>query len=233
MNFLSHFYFNRFTSDAQLVAGSVLPDLVRIADPSLKIHPENHAAELFIRAGVPGLYTGWKQHLQVDRIFHSSTFFRTYSNRLRALLKPVLSDTPAKPFFVAHISLELLIDHLLIIQDKISVDLFYAHLNNTGTENLANFLNTAGASGTAATARFLNFYQSFCRNAYLYKYREIPGIAYAVAQICRGLWPDGGPDKQHEQYMCTVFEQVLPEIRPVYEHLFEEIQYSLDNLRNE
>lgn len=233
MNFLSHFYFNRFTNDPQLVAGSVLPDLVRNADPSLKIHPEKKAAQLYRDAGLLSLQNGWKQHLFVDRMFHSSDFFKTQSNHLRGLLKPLFTDTPAKPFFVAHISLELLIDHLLIIHRKVDVAAFYRQLEQAPADQLLAFLALPGAVDASSLNRVARFYHRFCQNAYLHSYHDLNGVAYAVAQICRQIWPEGGITKQHERYMCTVFGQVIPQIEQHYEDLFSKIQYALDSVYDE
>src|ERR1700744_2438528 len=118
MNFLSHYYFDRFTTNCYHTLGTVLPDLLKNADKSINIHPEKlyHPD-----SEVNDIITGWRKHLEVDRHFHSSAFFVIRSHELKLLLLPAIGNSPIKPFFLGHIALELLLDNLLITTHKVSV----------------------------------------------------------------------------------------------------------------
>jgi hypothetical protein len=69
MNFLSHFYFERKNTDDYIVMGVVLPDLIKNADKNWNLNPQK---DEYLFTDVPGynsLLTGWKRHLEVDRLF--------------------------------------------------------------------------------------------------------------------------------------------------------------------
>jgi hypothetical protein len=182
MNFLSHFYFDRDTADPYLVLGTVMPDLLKNADKNVIIHPEKlvHTDE-----AINSIIKGWKKHLEVDRYFHSSDFFRTHSHRLKKLLLPAIEGSPVKPFFLGHIALELILDNLLLTTGKITADGFYEHLDGCSEQVVDEFLTFAGLKNTAV---FFSYYDDFKQSKYLYTYSETKEIAYALKRICMRVW---------------------------------------------
>ena len=75
MNFLSHYYFERQNLNSNIVIGTILPDLVKNAEKEWNLFPQKNE-ELFNKdPKLNSLLTGWKRHLEVDLIFHSSDFF--------------------------------------------------------------------------------------------------------------------------------------------------------------
>ncbi|RYE28431.1 MAG: hypothetical protein EOP42_16880, partial [Sphingobacteriaceae bacterium] len=162
MNFLSHFYFDRHCNDAYHVLGSVMPDLLRNADKNAQVKierlpPQNDAA-------INSIINGWKKHLEIDRYFHSSLFFKTHSHQLKLLFVPILAGSEVKPFFLGHIALELILDNLLLTNHTVFADDFYDHLKNAQTENIAAFLELNHVD----PQKFLNFYAAFIHEKYLY-----------------------------------------------------------------
>ena len=126
MNFLSHYYFERQNQDSNMVLGTVLPDLVKNAHKDWNLYPQKNEA-LFIEDNQQNsLLRGWKRHLEVDLIFHSSDFFIAEMAKLKQLLLPILNDSPVRPSFLAHIGVELVLDHLLVVNGKININSFYA-----------------------------------------------------------------------------------------------------------
>src|SRR6476661_8863886 len=110
MNFLSHYYFDQTTADPYQVLGVVLPDLLKNADKSANIHPEKQP-HLFEAAELHNILKGWQRHLQVDKLFHNSEFFVKHTGILKNELKPILVESPVRPSFLAHIAIELMLDH--------------------------------------------------------------------------------------------------------------------------
>lgn len=225
MNFLSHYYFNRFADDELLVAGSVLPDLVRNADSSIKIHPEKDPVMLY--KNNRSVFRGWKQHIQIDGIFHESDFFKTYTKQLRLAIEPILKGTPFKTFFAAHISLELLIDYLLIKHKKVNVHSFYNELEKAQVTQLISFLQNTGKVSPVQLSRFIRFYHTFCQNAYLHSYQNISGIGYAVVQICKRIWPGSTITREQEKQISVLFEQYALYMDTSYNTILSEIQAKL------
>lgn len=184
MNFLSHFYFDRYTSNCHLVLGTVMPDLLKNADKSVVLHPEKL---IHPDPQVDAIITGWKKHLEIDRYFHSSDFFTTHSHRLKKLLAPAVKGSPVKPFFLGHIALELLLDNLLLTTGKVSADSFYAHLEDCQPGVIREFLSFSGLEDSEF---FFRFFADFKRSRYLTTYSETREIAYALKRVCMRVWKD-------------------------------------------
>jgi len=216
MNFLSHFYFDRETTDCYFVLGTVLPDLLKNADKTIVLHPEKlHHPD----ARVNSIIAGWNKHLDVDRYFHSSAFFATHSHQLKKELAPAIADSPVKPFFLGHIAVELIIDNLLLTTGKITVDDFYNHLRGCDNDVIEDFLTSAGLKDTT---RFFRFFEGFKRDGYLHTYSETEQIAYALKRICMRIW-ENPFTPQHEAQMNQVIiayrELLLPDIMSIFQEI--------------
>lgn len=216
MNFLSHYYFDRETANSYHILGTVLPDLIKNADKHIIIHPEklHHP-----NSEINSMITGWKKHLEVDRYFHSSSFFIARSHQLKKLLSPAIIGSPVKPFFLGHIALELVLDNLLLTTGRVSVYDFYAHLWGCDNKVIREFLNFAGLQDTD---RFFKFYEKFKSNRYLETYVETRQIAYALKRICMRVWDDPFIPQQ-EEAMTTVIADYLESIHSDFMLVFEEI----------
>jgi hypothetical protein len=198
MNFLSHYYFDRDTTNCYHTLGTVLPDLLKNADKSIIIHPEKLQHP---NKNINDIILGWRKHLEVDRFFHSSGFFATRSHALKSLLAPAIEGSPIKPFFLGHIALEIILDNLLITTGKISTDDFYGHLNACHEEVIKEFLNF---SGLKETDRFFKFFDEFKRSRYLETYAQNEKITYALRRICMRVWKDPFTPGQEERMTALV-----------------------------
>lgn len=187
MNFLSHYYFDRLTADANVVMGTVLPDLIKNASKEANLYPQKNE---FLFKGNPdeeNLLKGWKRHLAVDLLFHSSNFFLEKTAMLKQLIKPIVEDTPVRPSFLAHIGLELLLDHLLIEHNLIQVPHFYEKLIAVKKDSLSDFLEHCGLKNQSVFDKFL---EGFISSKYLLSYQKLENISYALNRICMRLWPE-------------------------------------------
>jgi len=222
MNFLSHFYFDRHSSDPYHVTGTVLPDLLKNADKTINIHPEklpDHPDK-----AVNCILQGWKRHLEVDVYFHSSDFFKHHSHQLKLVLAPAIEGSIVKPFFLGHIALELILDNLLLTTGKISVDDFYAHLEISHNDVINEFLNY---SDLADTAKFFTFFTNFKKHRYLHTYADAAQISYALKRICMRVWPNPFTEEQ-EQSMTQVLLDYRAKLLPNFMSIFYDIESRLD-----
>jgi acyl carrier protein phosphodiesterase len=193
MNFLSHFYFERNNPDHNMVIGVVLPDLVKNAHKDWNLNPQRHE-ELFAgNETYQSILKGWNKHIEVDRLFHGSDFFKVQTGILKQIILPAVLSGPVKPFFLAHIALELVLDHLLVAAGKINVNTYYAHLSKSNTSELASFLLLAGIEDIQLFSRFLN---SYITSRYLLSYQKAENITYALNRICMRLWLEPFTDAQ-------------------------------------
>ncbi|MHB1179721.1 MAG: ACP phosphodiesterase [Daejeonella sp.] len=186
MNFLSHFYFDRHTTDPNLVLGTALPDLVKNARKDWNLHPEKKAS--LLRDGFESsILIGWKRHLAVDRYFHNSAFFTEHTHTIRTAIAPVLKDSPVRPSFLAHISLELMLDSILLTENIIDPEDFYVRLRQSDRAALNRFLELNMLDDTP---HFFKFFDQFIESEYLNRYREAHNIMYALDRVCMRVWKD-------------------------------------------
>lgn len=223
MNFLSHYYFERDTTDVDVIIGVVLPDFVKNAEKHYNLYPSKEIHSFKSDSNQLSLYKGWKRHIKVDAIFHSSTFFTEQTQILKQLLLPVMKDSPVKPFFLAHIGLELVLDHLLVVNDDIKVDLFYEALAASDKIALDKFLKNCGLHDTTA---FFNFLNGFISGKYLFSYQKIENIAYALNRICMRIWDNPFSQEQVDQIslQLEIFKNLL---KTSYLSIFKEIEPQL------
>ncbi|WP_025144508.1 ACP phosphodiesterase [Pedobacter jeongneungensis] len=223
MNFLSHYYFDRANIDANVVMGTVLPDLVKNASKEANLYPQKNE---FLFKGNPdeeNLLVGWKRHLAVDLFFHSSDFFLEKTTELKQLIKPIVENTAVRPSFLAHIGLELLLDHLLIEHNLIQVHHFYDKLNTVKKESLSDFLEHCKLKEPEV---FFNFLEKFISSKYLLSYQQLENISYALNRICMRLWPETLNEIQLQQltFELGIFKAVL---QKDFMDIFKEIEGKL------
>lgn len=185
MNFLSHYYFDRTKESPYEIFGMLLPDLLKNADKSWKIHPEKKEEIFTSRPHQTAILKGWKRHLAVDEIFHSSYFFKHHQHQIKLDIREEIIGSPVKPFFLGHISLELLLDNLLITENLVSIKKLYQLLEQVDISEIKLFLDLNRIS---EQEKFLRFYNGFLKDKYLYSYAEEPKITYALKRICMRLW---------------------------------------------
>lgn len=222
MNFLSHFYFDRHSKDPHLVLGSVLPDLLKNAKKEWNLHPEKKA-EQFNSVFESSILEGWRRHIIVDRIFHNSAFFLEHTARIKNAIIPVLKNSEVRPSFLAHISLELMLDGTLLKDNHIkSVD-FYSHLRNSDREAIKRFLKL---NNIQDTSYFFTFFDKFIQSNYLESYRESNNIMYALNRICMRIWKD--PLTESEILaLGDILTNYHQNLLGNYMNIFEEINLNL------
>lgn len=223
MNFLSHYYFERNEPDHHLVMGIVLPDLVKNAHKDWNLNPQKKP-DLFVEDKAEGsILKGWNRHLEVDRLFHCSSFFIRETAVIKEFLMPALQSGPVKPFFLAHIGLELVLDHLLTVQARVNIYHFYHQLQLANNPSLSSFLEKAGIEDINAFSEFLS---GFISSKYILSYQKIENISYALSRICMRLWPVPFNEEQVE----ILTERLIlyrDDVQDRFMTIFDEIEQKL------
>ncbi len=185
MNFLSHYYFDRANTNAYEVLGMAMPDLIRNANKNWNLHPEKNEILFHNNPNQKSILKGWNKHLKVDKLFHNSDFFHTHQHQIKLLIRESIFGSPVKPFFLGHISLELILDSLLITELIIDPNNFYQYLDEVSINEVTTFLTLNKIDDQTL---FLKFFESFKREKYLLSYAEPEKITYALKRICMRLW---------------------------------------------
>lgn len=224
MNYLSHYYFDRTSNSNLQIIGSVLPDLVKNAVPDANLFPNKGQQTYTVQE--TQILNGWNRHLLVDKIFHSSIFFQEETAKLKPLLIPILGDTQIRPSFLSHISLELLLDNLLMEDKKISIKNFYTSLNDVDHAYLRSFLVKVGLKQTDT---FFIFLDKFLDSEYLFTYEKLDSISYALNQICLRLWPIGLDDVQRDG-LTEILMLFRKDLSTHFYQIFDQIESKLVSL---
>jgi hypothetical protein len=224
MNFLSHFYFDRHSTNPELVLGTVLPDLIKNADKSWIIHPEKRRELFGNDKALLSILKGWNRHVEVDRHFHCSDFFMEHSRIIRSLIVPCLENSPVRPSFLSHIAIELMLDSLLISEGSIDADDFYTHLREVDRVALTKFFELNDLHDASI---FFKFFDRFIDAAYLKNYNQPDNIVYALNRICMRLWKDPLSESQKEQ-LALVFVDYREALRNNFMDIFNMIGERLE-----
>lgn len=139
---------------------------------------------------------GWYRHVEIDKLFHSSDFFLNHAHALRRQLDPVVAHLPIRASFLAHIALELLLDHLLIDHTLVNANRLYEHLEQVQKSTIERYLRTIGEIDIE---RFLAFYERFVASRYILDYFDIQNLSHALFSICRRVWTFENRDEDHAQ----------------------------------
>lgn len=225
MNFLSHYYFTQHKNDPYFSMGSILPDLLRNHDDSWKIRPEKEIEKFGGNLRFDSLLKGWCLHLDVDNQFHTSAIFLRESSALRRRLVPVFTRLPIRPFFLAHVGYELMLDSLLIQNKLVNTDDFYREIEDSDLTVILDFLRTAGIKDPSG---FTNFLNSFIESRYLESYSESKSIVYALDRIGRRVWREKF-NKNEIKESILVFQELKESLNPTFIKIFEEIKESISS----
>lgn len=220
MNFLSHYYFNRYERNPELSLGCVLPDLLKNADKTFRLQPERSELEFLNHPKLQNLYKGWKHHVETDRIFHNLPFFYEHTHGLRLLLVPVVEGSPIRASFLAHIGLELLLDHLLLEDGAVDETHFYADLEAVDRKSLERFFRICGLEHPEV---FFSFYNLFLRDHYMTYYREMEEVTRALLNICRRIWDVRLPEERRT-LMTAQLNLYAGVLHGQYRGVFDEIE---------
>ncbi len=223
MNFLSHYYFERYSHNPELVLGSVLPDLIRNADRNIIILPQKYEDRFANNPKLQSIFLGWMRHIETDRYFHNSPFFYQHTHDLKVLLTPTVEGTAIRPSFLSHIALELLLDHLLLDNNWVHESDFYAYLAASDRDMTDRFLELCEIQDTSF---FNSYFNDFMQAQYVGSYRKFDQITFAILNICLRLWDDRLSIDQKGN-MTAVITDYASQLQSDFHSIFDEIRIHL------
>lgn len=122
MNFIAHFYLEHHCKDIPyLIAGLAIPDLWHA---QLNLYAPRHEPDESTE--LAHFKTGLQKHFIADKIFHNSDYFISMSEWANEKIKKINTSAQLKrKFFLVHISVELVLDRVLIQHYPFLVEEFY------------------------------------------------------------------------------------------------------------
>jgi len=216
LNFLSHFYFIRAHTNPYYTLGSILPDLFRNHRHDWKFRPEKQSIQFNENADLTALFEGWKLHVQTDALFHNSATFKLQSSLLRYELEKIFTELPKRPFFLAHVGYELILDSLLIRNKIIDTNQFYKNLSNCNPVILDEFMLKLGIH---ETKNFHTFLKNFIDVRYLESYINTKSLVQALDGIGSRVWIEKFSKSEAERTLA-VLDQALIDLNPIFLKVF-------------
>jgi hypothetical protein len=185
MNYLSHYVFNHdirnLPPDPPFVMGVALPDLWPRFSRTRRIHwPSVRAAAPADRAGAQ-LRAGLLNHVAADRAFHALPAFLAWQREARTHARDDAAH-PAVLDFVAHVAVELALDHHLVRADGALPYRFYADfdaIEPLAVERRVGRLGRVDATGLGAQIA------AFRTGGFLHQYGTRAGLCDVMQRILR------------------------------------------------
>lgn len=190
MNYLAHGF--RHVQDPWLLAGTALPDWMRVVARRARAPADVAAA----RAPDPdpriaSLARGVVTHHADDRRFHGSASFTETRRAVSAELRSVLRESDGhRPWFVAHLVVEVQLDAAIEATSPGSVDAYYASLGRLPPDEVERTAAALVPSGTAGLARLV---RAFLSERFLGEYGDSAAIVRRLDRVVRRARQPGLP----------------------------------------
>lgn len=180
MNYLTHYYFNTrqpvlASASAEFHFGAALPDILSVYDRTLRFHPSH------IPVDHNELRHGILNHLEMDTFFHRSEFFKNSYEEIRVILtQTVPQDLHIRPFFLAHVLVEILLDHLLLTRSADLAQRFYSAIDSIHPKDIIRLLEACFSRRLEGLEELIN---KFLVTRFLESYIELDNLVYPINRM--------------------------------------------------
>ena len=139
MHFLSHYYVDRHLGSAYFALGALIPDIsphfTRTYNGVIR------RREWDFEGGLAEIHRGVLRHYDVDKQFHSSLQFqKSCQNALSQMMIEGLDRDRYRLSFLAHITVEVMLDRQLIVQNNGLTSVYYELLESIRMDNFRKYL---------------------------------------------------------------------------------------------
>ncbi len=207
MNFLSHYYFDKQEGNPYFNLGLIFPDIVRNFVRGSKL---DLTIDMKDELPVASLQKGCIQHVQSDKVFHAWDEFIDAMDMVTGHIRK--NPVPfKKDWFIAHILVELTMDHYLILNNPNLANKLYTDFEIVDTEHIHSFLRRNDFSKFDL---FQKGFDHFMSVRYLESYTEPNNIVYALGRICTKmrLPPFSEEQKQLLKSVIKVLHNKMPQM---------------------
>ena len=177
VNFLSHYYFDSQPDRPYYNMGLIFPDILRNFVRGSKIQLNIQLKDAPFEED---LLKGSIQHVQSDKTFHAWNGFIDAMDFVTEQIRKSPHDME-RDWFIAHILVELAMDHYLLINNNNLAKNLYTDFEMVDTTHVQSFLDRHDFSNFDL---FQKGFDRFMRVRYLESYTEPDNIVYALGRIC-------------------------------------------------
>ncbi len=186
MNFFSHFFVDAQPQTPAFNAALIAPDILRNFTPNQSKFQFEHFHQITLSDQpnsdpvLNDFFGGCLQHIRRDKQFHQSQLFQEIYNLQRSNWQLTCPKIGIPRFwFSLHVVIEIMIDSYLINNNLEKLHLFY-HTLETQQETYRNALTFMGHSQVDV---FMERYQRFYTNQYLFHYQDMERVGFALHKI--------------------------------------------------
>ena len=170
MYFLSHFFVDRNRNDPYFAVGTLIPDLATGFTKTYNSKIRNKSFD--IKGNEAAIHQGILRHFELDKIFHTSPLFLHHCEKAKQqLIYSQLNRDRLRLSVIAHLGVEMLLDHWLILNFEGIVTSYYKLLQQVDVEILNSYLDKILPE--VGKQRFLSNFMRFKEVEFL-KYLEKP-----------------------------------------------------------
>ena len=182
MNYLAHGY--RFLDHPLFLAGTAIPDWLRIADPRVRVRAKLTEAVLAASDSDPEcheLCRGILRHHADDDRFHASVVFQQISEHLARSFRGMMPDRyDHRPGLLGHIVAELLLDNELARRNPGLLPGYYAALDTVDSTSIQTVVNRIVRRPVESLADFIDVFRQV---RFLYDYADNRQLRHRLNQV--------------------------------------------------
>ncbi len=206
MNFFAHYYYYNKPGNAWHNAGLLFPDLIRNFTNEQRITSKR---ELICEtSNYKNLCEGIQNHFKADDIFHNWAWFKQTNHELALIIREKnLGIT--RDWFLAHIFIELAIDHVLVIENETLVKDLYNDLANCERHGWSDFFRK---NQFFEEDKWQKGLEQFNTHKYIFTYKDTDNIVYALNRIYERTVMVKLSNPQNE-LLAVLLNNFIPEVK--------------------
>lgn len=176
MNFIAHYHFYK-SEDSYYNLGLVLPDMVKNFNKT-HLKPKDQ----FVHQLLNSINKGSKMHLEADKLFHQSTFFKE-AEKFMSFMMDDKALWPRK-WFLNHLLCEIVLDRVIMERHPNEVKEFYSELNNVNIDQVELYLKL---SNIPNYQNFREGFERFVKYQFIFEYEHNEKIIFALGRVYQRL----------------------------------------------
>ena len=179
MHFLSHYYVDRSKNDPFFVLGALLPDI--IPHFTKTYNSKIRYKEWDIGEPLASIHRGVLRHFELDAVFHSSLVFKESCHLATQRMSAEGLDREKYRFwFLSHITIELMLDRILIMNEPNLANQYYKVLNYVDINKLSAYLNFIATD--EEKSKILTNFIRFLDVRFLQYFDTVDGVAEGIVR---------------------------------------------------
>jgi hypothetical protein len=201
MHFLSHYYTELPADNPSFIAGLVIPDLTpgftKAYNAAIKnaVPPEDKDLAQ-VHSGVLAHYAG-------DKRFHNSPQFMQHTAlALQSFMEEGLSREKLRLSVIAHLTVEMLIDRQIILENEAVCDRFYKVIVQAEEPLLETYFRRFALN--TEKGRFLLNFQFFKERQFLYLFKDPERIVFGLNRIYASVVRTEFTEDEKQRFLAAI-----------------------------